>query len=186
MAATVKIMRLSGSIGGGASPDYTDKTSASIRASTSDVPSPGTSNPIPIPSSGCNHSFWVTTVLYTACPADNSLTNLFWYTDGTNSFGTGVECLVNNASSYVQATGAAGSSGSLLGTATHAGVQTAASDAFTYTSNAASKLSISGSLDNTTGASAGDEFVVWQLNVGSTAGAGNVTEETWTFAYDEA
>ena len=185
MAATIKIYRLTGSLGGGASPDYTDKTTGSIRASTSDVPTPGTTNPIPIPSSGCNHSYWVTTALYSACAPDNSITNIKWYTDGTNSFGTGVECLVATASGYNQATGTSGSSGVLLNITNNVAVQTAASDAFTYTVAAASTLAVSGSIAATTGC-IGDRFVLWQLTVGSTAGVGNTVEETFTFKYDEA
>ena len=187
MAATIQIFRLSGSVGGGASPDYTEKTSASIRASTSDVPTPGTTNPIPIPVSGggSNHSFAVTNVLYAACPPDNSITNIKWFTDGTNSFGTGIECLVATASAYNQAGGTAGSSGELLNITNNVAVQDAACDAFQYTTAAASVLAIGGSIAATTGCIA-DEFLLWQLNCASTAGAGNVTEETFSFRFDEA
>lgn len=185
MAATVRIMRLTGSHGGGASPDYTNITSACTRMSTSDVPSPGTDNPIPIPSSGSNYSFWVTTNLYSACAPDNSIDNIEWYTDGTNSFGTGTNLIVSNASGYVQAVGNTGSSGSLLDTTNHTGLKGAASNAFTYTSNAASRLAIAGSIASTTGC-IGDEFVVFQLRVDTTATAGNTGEEQFTWSFDES
>jgi len=186
MAATIRIMRLTGAntLVGGATPLYTNITTASTRMSTSDAAVPGTANPIPVPTSGCNHSMWVTTQLYSACAPDNSITNIKWYTDGTNSFGTGTECLVATASSYVVATGGAGSSGSLLNTTNHAGLIGAASNAFTYTSNSASKLSVAASIAAATG-SFGDR-VIFQLNVGTTGVAGTSGEETFTFAFDEA
>lgn len=185
MAATIRIMRLTGAntLFGG-SPLYTNITSASTRMSSSDAAAPGTTNPIPVPTSGCNHSFWVTTQLYSACAPDNSITNIKWYTDGTNTFGTGTECLVATASSYVVATGGTGSSGSLLNTTNHAGLIGAASNAFIYTSNSASKLTVAGSIAAATG-SFGDR-VIFQLNVGTTASAGNTGEESWTFGFDEA
>lgn len=183
MVATIRIMRVSGSINGGVY-DYSIINSASARASTSDSASPGTSNPVPIPSSGCNHTYWVSAQLYSACAPDNSITNIKWYTDGTNTFGTGTECMVAAASSYVQATGAAGSSGSILSVANHAGLTNAPSNAFQYTSAAASQLSVTGSIAAATGSFG--YYVVYQVSVASTASAGNSGEETFTFAYDEA
>lgn len=183
MVATIRIMRLTGAnnlMGG--SPLYTDITSASTRMSTSDSAAPGTTNPIPIPTSGCNHSFWVTTQLYSACPPDNSITNIKWYTDGTNSFGTGTEFIVATASSYVTASGTAGSSGLLLTVGNHGGLTSAPSNAFQYTSS--SPLSVSGSIGNTTGSFG--YRVVYQLNVAPTASAGNTGGETLTFSFDEA
>ena len=177
MAADIDIYRLTGTAG---TPTYTDITSASTRMSTSDSATPGTSNPVPIPTSGSNYTYWVTTQLYAACAPDNAVNNIKWYTDGTNTFGTGTNGLITPASAYVQATGTAGSSGVLLGTGCHLGASTA-SDLFLYTSSC--KLSVAGSIGATTG-SFGDR-VVYQVRVDTTASPGNSGEETFTWEYDE-
>ncbi len=180
MAATVKIARYNGA-GAGASNDI---TSASLTIGTSDEATEA--SPIPIPTSGSNHSYWVHTALVATAAADNSIDNIKWYTDGTNSLGTGVTAIMGMASAYDQATGTAGSSGEVLNSTNHASLSGcpsgATSDMFLYTSSC--KLQIPGSIAATTG-SIGDEWVVIQLSVISTAGAGNTAEEVITFEYDE-
>lgn len=184
MAADVDIKRMYGAITGSA-PTYEDVTSGTAQMGTSDETSPST---IPVPTAGSNYSYWVHTMLYAACAPDNSITNLKWFTDGANSFGTGTNCIVSTASAYAQAVGTAGSSGALMDTACHAGLSGpdddgSASDAFGWVTG--SRLSVAGSIDGSTGC-VGDEFVVYQLRVDTTAGAGNTGEETWTWAYDES
>jgi len=182
MAATVVIAVYTGADPGASA----DVTSASVTMGTSDE-APNASA-IPIPSSGSNHSYWGTFALVATAAPDNALDNLFWYTDGTNSFGTGVTGIVITASAYVIANGTAGSSGVLLSSTCHGGLSgcstdaATASDMFLYTSSC--KLTITGSIAATTG-SVGDKFVVDQLSVISTAGAGNTVEETLTFEFDE-
>ena len=85
MAAVVKIYRLTGTQ---ATPTTTDVTSGSVHAGTQDA----NTSPckIPVPSSGSNHSFWVNTQLSASVAPDNSITNVKWYSDGGNSFGTGI------------------------------------------------------------------------------------------------
>jgi hypothetical protein len=180
MAATVHVAQYNGA--GAAS---TQSTSACVTVGTSDEA--GSASAIPIPSSGSNHSYWTHTALVATAAPDNALDNLFWYTDGTNSFGTGVTGIVTTASVYDQATGTAGSSGEVMILANHTGLSGcprtgATSDMFLYTSSC--KLTIAGSIGATTG-SAGDYFVVYQLSVINTAGAGNTPEETLTFEFDE-
>lgn len=180
MPATVKIAQYTGAAPGAS----TDVTSASVTVGTSDEDT--SASAIPIPSSGSNHSYWMTSALVATVAPDNALDNLKWYTDGTNSLGTGVDGIVATASAYVQATGTAGSSGVLLSSACHAHLTgspaNSTSDMFAFSSSC--KLGIAGSIGATTG-SAGDEFVVHQLSVINTAGAGNTPEETITFEYDE-
>lgn len=180
MAATVLVARYNGA-GAGASNDV---NSASVTVGTSDDAT--SASAIPIPSSGSNHSFWANFALVATAAPDNAINNLFWYTDGTNSLGTGVTGIVTTASAYVQGVGTAGSSGALLDSACHGGLSgcdgAATSDMFLYTSSC--KLTVTGSIAATTG-SIGDKFVVHQLSVISTAGAGNSGEETLTFEFDE-
>jgi len=180
MAATVLIRRITG-----AGPTATDITSGTTRASTSDNPYTGacTNNPIPVPGAGAsNYSYWVTTQLDATVAPTNSCSNIRWYSDGTNSLGTGVFASVGVASGYVAATGTAGSSGVKLNITNHTGLKTGGtSPLFLYTSSC--KLTIAGSIAVATG-SFGDR-VVYQIEVESTAGAGNTGEEVATFQFDE-
>lgn len=175
MPATVEVVRLTG-----AGPTVTTVTSVNTRASTSDAPSPGSANPIPVPGAGSNYSFWVTTRLNcTVAPATN-ISNLRFFTDGSNGFGTGVTALAQSASSYVQATGTTGATGDQLSQGNHAGLTDAPVSPFTWTSG--SPKSLNGST-STTG-QFGD-YMVMQLVVGTTAGPGTVPAETFSFSYDE-
>lgn len=177
MPATVQIRSLTGQ---NASITSTNITSGSLRLGTSDEVSPST---IPVPSSGSNYSFWRTTQLHATVAPDNALNNIKWWTDGNNTFGTGITALIAAASGYASAVGAAGSSGSLLSSANHGAFRgTATSSLFLYTSSC--KLSVTGSLGATTG-SFGDR-VVFQLSVDTTGSAGNTAEETLTWSYDES
>ena len=177
MAATFLIANITGA--GAASADV---TSGSVTAGTSDeATSPSA---IPVPPSGSNHSYWQTYHPVVTVAPDNAVNNLKFYTDGTNSLGTGITAIIAEASGYVVATGAAGSSGSVLVSGNHAGLTNdgATSDLFLYTSSC--KLPVAGSIGPTTGC-VGDEHVVIQLSVISTAGAGNSSEETMTWEFDE-
>ncbi len=113
---------------------------------------------------------------------DNSITNIKFYSDGSNTFGTGVTAIISMASTYASALGAAGSSGSVLNTTNHASLTGAPSDFFMYTSSC--KMSVAGSIAATTG-SFGNR-VVYQLSVINTAVAGNTGAETCTFEFDES
>lgn len=177
MAATVQIRRLTG-----AGPTSTDITSGNTRASTSDSPTPGTANPIPIPGAGTNYSFWVTTQLNATVTPTGTINNLQWYSDGGNGFGTGVTCVGQTATSYVEATGTVGTTGTELTTGNHAGLTAAPASVFTFTSG--SPKAVTGSLSNPTTGAFGDRFV-YQIAVGTTAAAGTTPTETFTWQYDE-
>ncbi|MGE4334577.1 MAG: hypothetical protein AB7E55_01200 [Pigmentiphaga sp.] len=178
--ATVTIRRWTGPAAG---PTKTDITSSTTRASTSDDPNPGTSNPIPIPTSGSKRSYWVSTQLSVdANPDAHTIDNLQWYTDGSNGFGTGVSCVGNTASAYVQATGTPGDTGDELNTANHANLAGAPVNVFTYTS--ASPKSVTGSMAGGTG-DLGHQFV-FQLVVSSEASLGITPSEQFVWQYDES
>ena len=177
MAATVLIRRLTG-----AGPTATDITSSNTRASTSDAPTPGTADPIPVPGAGSNYSYWVTTRLDATVTPDGTINNLQWYSDGANSLGTGVTAIAQDASSYVQATGTQGTSGTQLTTGNHGGLSGAPADMFSFTSG--SPKSVTGSISNPSTGQFGDRMV-YQIVVGTTAGPGTTTAETLTWSYDE-
>lgn len=175
MAADVDIVRLTGT-----TPTETDVTSASSRLSTSDSPTPGTSNPIPIPTSESNRSFWGSFQLKANTAPTGTIDNIRFYSDGTNSYGTGVTMEAQDATSYVQATGTVGTDGTDLTTANHAGLTAAPVNPFTWTS--ASPKTLTGS---TTTTGRFGNIMVMQLIVASTASPGTSVAETFTFVYDE-
>ena len=180
MPATVIINRWTG-----AGPTKTDITSINTVANANDThqtTAAGSNDPIRIPPSGTNYSYWVTTRLSATTTPAGMIDNIRWYTDGTNNFGTGVTCVGNDASSYVQATGTVGTSGTQLTTGNHGGLSGSPVDVFTYDSM--SPKSIAGSISNPSTGDFGD-FFVYQVEVDNTASPGTTTQETFTWLYDE-
>ena len=178
MVATVLIRRLTG-----AGPTATDITSINTRANAYDTHSTAdTTNPIRIPPSGTNYSYWVVTRLDVTVTPVGTINNVQWYTDGSNGFGTGVTCKVNTATGYVQATGTAGTTGIQLTTGNYATLAGAPTDAFAYNSGAT--LAVAGSISNPSTGQFGDR-VVYQVEVGTTAAPGATPTETFTWQYDE-
>lgn len=179
MAATVTIRRWTGSTG---TPTKTDITGINTRANAADSHSTaGTSNSILVPAAGTNYSYWVSTRLSVDAITAGTVDNLRWYTDGTNNFGTGITCMGNSASSYVQATGTPGQTGTQLTTGNYASLSTDPVNVFTLTT--ASPAAISGTTTST-----GDlgDFFVYQIEVGSTAASGATASETFTWKYDDS
>lgn len=179
MPATVNIIRKTGSAG---APVRTNIDGSSTRLSTADDPAPGTANPIPIPGAGTNYSFWCAVQLRIGAVApSNNITNIKWFSDGANGFGTGVTCNGQSATSYVQATGTTGTTGDILNTTNYPTLTAAAVDVFTFTTGSPKSLSGSGNTINT---DIGDHFV-FQLAIGTTASAGTTPSETCSMRYDE-
>ncbi len=183
MAATVLIKRWTGS--GPTKTDINSGTNPGIntRLDASDAHSTGsTSNPITIPASSSNYSYWCVTRLSASVTPSTIINNIKWYTDSSNSLGTGVTYVVNTATTYVQATGTPGTTGDILSTGNYSTLAGAPSNAFAYTSG--SPLSVTGSISNPSTGDFGD-FVVSQIVVGTTAGAGATATESITWAFDE-
>lgn len=174
MSATVQIRRLTGQ---NSSITSTDVTAGSAKLGTSDETS---ASSVPVPTSGSNYTYWANFQLNCTVAPDNSLTNIKWWQADT-SFGTGIQGYVSTASVYASAVGTAGSSGSLLNTTNHGSLTGAPSVFSTYTSSC--KLTVTGS--TTTTGSFGYRVIV-QLSVISTANAGNSSEDTTTWSFDEA
>lgn len=178
MAATVTIRRLTG-----AGPTSTDITSINTRANAEDAhTTAGTTNSIQIPASGTNYSFWVVTQLSVDVTPAGTINNIKWYTDGANGLGTGVTAKANTATGYVQATGTAGTTGLQLTTGNYATLAGAPTDIFGFTSG--SPLSVTGTMSNPSTGALGDR-VVYQIEVGTTAGPGATGQETATWKFDE-
>jgi hypothetical protein len=183
LAATVRIMRWT-SLASNPSKSIID--GSVNRAGTVDDPVPGTSWPIPVPTSASsNYSYWVCTRLSATAAATTAIQNIKWYTDSQNNLGVGVSLNVATASAYVQAIGTTAVSGSALTSANYGSSwsysNASANDAFAYTSS--NLLSVGGSIGSTTGDIG--HFVVYQVAVASTAGPGTTGSEQLTWQYDE-
>lgn len=187
MAATVVINRHTGTATGSPANGTTlTDISGGTRLSYSDSPSPGTSNPIPIPAAGTNRSWWASTRLSATTTPTTAIQNIKWFSDGT-SFGTGLVCMGQTAAAatgYTQATGSggAGTSGTILNTTNYTALSAATVDVTTLTSG--SPKSVTGSISNPSTGNFGD-FFVFQLEVGTTASVGLTTARTFTWQYDE-
>ncbi len=186
MAATVTIRRWTGTA---AAPVKTDVTAIVSRYSTSDNHyTSGTTNPIPVPSTGTNYSYWVSYRLSIDVTPVTTVNNLKFYTDGASSSPAGVTWLCQSANvgadaGYREATGTIGTTGLVLDATNHTGLTAAPVDPFTFT--AASPKTLTGTMSNPTTGDVGD-FVVVQMGVASTvASTGAVTAETFSFVFDE-
>lgn len=180
MAADVQILRKTG-----ATPDNTDITGVNTRLKADDSHSTsGTTNPIQVPDSGTNYSFWATMRLNVNTNADgNTINNMKWYTDGSNDLGTGLGLDVALASAYDQAVGTEGESGSAID-GNYANLINSVTAAFNYDST--SPLDIDSTVTGTSTTGEIGDFVINQGTVDSTAGAGASTQETISYQYDES
>ena len=167
MAATIQLHEMSALTTG------TDKTSGTLRFKDADNATVDSNNPLVIPAAGSIYSYTKKTRLYMAAPPNTSISNLRWYTDGTNNFGTGVTMTCKN-----------------LGVTWGANYKTLmAGGADLFGKTSAAPLDGDGTstgpfvpADNTT--YIGD-LIELQMAIASTATQGTLVAETLTAAYDE-
>jgi hypothetical protein len=171
MAATIQIHEMTTDANTGV-----NKTSGTVRfkdAASTTSTAVDTNNPLVVPLSGTNYSYVKKLRAYMDAPPDTNITDMRWYSDGTNSFGTGIAVTAKNI-------------GTTFGT--HYKTQmSAGSDLFGYTS--AAPLDGDGTDagpfvpadDNTY---IGD-IIELQMSVADTASNGALTGENLTLAYSE-
>ena len=183
MVATVIIERLTL-----AGPTRTAITGINTRANAEDAHSTGdTANPIEIPGAGSNYSYWVNTQLNCTVAPDNLIDNLEWFTDGVNSYGTGITAVVAQAAlaSYTLAPGTPGVTGTVLNDTNYSGgTLTPATPTDMFAETTGAPLAVTGS---TSGTGAFGNIVVFQIVVGTTATPGTkpASPEDITWRYDE-
>ena len=154
----------------GAEPTATNVTSINTRLNAEDAHSTaGTTNPILKPASGTNYSYWASFRLYYDGAGTGTINNIRWFTDGTNSFGTGRTMSVGTATAYAQATGTPGETGDVLNDTNYSTFTLGNANAFTYTS--ASPLAVTGSVTDPSSEEFG-HYVVIQKEIDDTASAG--------------
>ncbi len=191
MTATVAVYVETGPNATPVADDTTGFGPPNIRFKTADDSTIDANNPIPIPASGTKRSFWKHIFLQvTVAGGFTQIDNVKFFTDGTG-FGTGITVFVadetptknsGSTAGYDQATGSVGDDGDEL--TTHTNV-TAKTDAFSFNSTTPKTVSISeaGAIINLVGETT--NYIIAQMDVASTAGPGDLPNETWTFQYDE-
>ncbi len=166
MAATVDIYERNG---GGALASSTAKTSGTIRFKNADNSVVDSVNPMVIPAAGSDWSFekWLQLRITGTRPTDN-ISNLKFYTDGVNGFGTGIQVWARSATAF--------------STPAEPTTSTGLVTAFALTVGGA--LGLAGGPFSGTSTFVGS-MAVLVMEVASTATIGALTPETITFSYDE-
>jgi hypothetical protein len=176
MAATVTIQEWNGTTG---SPTQTDKTSGDIRYRQSNSSTVDANNPLSKPTSGSTWSFdkWLQLHIGSTGPT-GSITNLQFYTDGTNNYGTGI-------TAFIKTTNIA--SGAFT-TPVNAGTDTGYTNMFTFNSGAAKNMDAvtAGAPYSGTTVNIGD-FAVLHMTIDTTVTAPQnpTSSETLTWSWDE-
>lgn len=188
MAATVAVKEANG-----AGPTWTTKTA--IRFCTADAHDPGTDNPIPIPESDFNYSYWKSICLALS-DSFTKINNVRFYCDGAIGWncGTSGGLFVGQRDAgdhgaadgdYEQSAGTEGTTGKEIKDAVNGhdyykGQTAAVKDVATCTSG--SPITVD-SGDHTSAERT--KHVVLQVKVADDATQGEQTDETLTFKYDE-
>ncbi len=167
MAATIQIHEMSALAAG------VDKTSATVRFKGADNNLVDSNDPLQVPEAGSNYSYTKKLRPYMEAPPDTQVSNLRWYSDGANGFGSGIG---------VQARNLGITWGANYNTQMAGGV-----DLFGYDSG--SPLDGDGT-DTGPFLPADDDsyigdLIELQMSVDSTAANGSLPAETLTLAFDE-
>ncbi|KKL93882.1 hypothetical protein LCGC14_1870230 [marine sediment metagenome] len=171
----------------GTAENVTDNGTNKIRFKQADNNTIDTNNPIPVPDTAVNYSYWKQ--IYLKCINIQDATqidNIQFYGDGTVFSETDVELIVSTATPTKTSVSDAGYDVADASTTMtkHTDV-TATANADDYTSGAALSVSISEGSNIIDATNETSDYVILQLEVGSTAASGILTAETLTYQYDE-
>lgn len=176
MPATVQIREKNGA---GETP--TDKTSGTVRFKNADDATVDNNDPLVIPGSGQEYSVekWLRLHIGGTGPSVE-ITDLEFYMDGANGFGTGVKLWARAIASY--STPGVPTEGNDPPQSPVNGTPAALTDAFSYTSG--SPLSLGAGPYSSINTDMGD-YLILVMEVEPTASQGATPTETATFAYSE-
>jgi hypothetical protein len=189
MAATVKTyFDFGGSDGNAATNQEVDALGPPmLRFKQADDATIDSNNPIPVPAAGTERSYWKH--IYFKCTGGTftQIDNIKLYGDG-GDFGTGITLYIgdqnptNNSGAPESGYEVADTTNSMV--TDHTGIS-ARTDVHTYTSGSPRTINISesGSIINASGEMT--DYTVWQMEVDNTATAGDLTDEDFTWQYDE-
>lgn len=177
MPATVVINRWTGASGSPTKTAITSINTVANAVDTHQATASSSTDPIRIPASGTNYSYWVSTRLAANTAPSGSITNIKWYAS-SNNFGTGVSAIGQDGSAYRQATGTQGTTGTILSTTNHNALSASPVDVFGLGTK---------SIGGTIGATTGDfgSFFIYQVTVGTSASPGTTGQTTFNWTYDE-
>lgn len=150
-----------------------DKTSGTVRFKGADDATVDANDPLQVPAAGSIYSYTKKLRPYMEVPPDTNISNLRWYSDGANGFGTGIAVTAKN-----------------IGTTWAANFNTAqagGSDLFGYTSGSpldGDTTDAGPFLPAADNSHIGD-MIELQMSVASTAANGAKPGEALTLAYDE-
>jgi len=178
----------------GASTDVDALGAPALRFKTNDNTAIDAIDPVPVPASGTNYSYWKQIYLYCDAAPDTQVDNVKFFTDGVN-FGTGITLNVglqfpthnsaSNAGYEVASTGGTSGTTGVEVITGHAGISSVA-DAFGYVTGSlltGPSISEDSSIINAIGEST--NYLILQVAVGTTAVPGNKSDVTLRFQYDE-
>lgn len=177
MAIDVEIRRWTGASG---APTKTPVDGTNSRILAIDEPDVAqTSNSIAVPDIGTNNSFWAVYRVHIVDPDGHTIQNVKVWTDGSETFASGITIIAAQATTYIEATGVENSSGDELSVANYATLTDEPVSFFDYV--AGSELSLGGS-----SAAAGDlgNFLVLQYVVDDTATSGVSSAEVVHWSWD--
>jgi len=189
MAAIFNVMLDTG--GSAGSPGIETNTDSlgppNVRFKQADDANIDSNDPIQIPTdSSTNYSYWKQVYLKCATAPDTQVDNVKFFTDGTG-FGAGITTNVGSPFPEKSSTSDAGydPATSAVSITTHANVSSA-SDVFTYTSGTPlDGPTISETNSTITASGNTTDYLVLGMEVTSGASPGNLSDETFTFRYDE-
>lgn len=164
MVAAVKIHEMT------ASRDGVDKTSGTIRFKDANSTLVDTSDRVQVPSSGTKYSFWKQLRIYVATAPSVDLQNLKAYTDGANSFGTGISMQYDTQATIYITPASSNISGASL-----------------FDAVAGTPIDMDAGLASSEWKGTGykGKLLRLQMSVQSTAGPGQLSTEQLSMAYDE-
>jgi len=159
-----------------------------MRFKTADNNTVDSIDEIPIPSSGTNRSYWKQVYLKVVGGIFSRIDNVKFYAGGTN-YGSGITVNVGDetptkSSGYVLANGTRGTTGDELVTS-HGGISGKTEVFGNYTSGSPKSVSISESGSLMDSVNETTNYLVFQMDVDSTATKSDLSNKTWTIQYDE-
>jgi hypothetical protein len=151
----------------------TNTTITNLRFNTNDDADQTSANPLVKPAAGTNYSYTKTIYLNADTTPSGTINNVKFYCDGAIGW-TGCTVYIGSTGTYTQATGTPGTTGN---------ESTVATTAITgYTSGA--PKSVTGTISNPNTGKITD-YVAIQVAVSTSAVAGTLAAETFTWQYDE-
>ncbi len=157
-----------------------------IRFKQEDNATIDTNNPVPIPTTGSNFSYWKHVYLQCGSAPDTQIDNIKFYTDG-GGFGTGI--FLNIGSETPTKNSGSNSGYEVADTAsTMSGNHTEiinVLNAFSFTSGSTKDVSISEASNIIDAIGETSDYIIFQLVVDNSASPGNLADETLTIRYDE-